>query len=288
MILSDITWTANPAIFTVGPREIRWYALAFLAGFWIGYKIVERMWKKEKINPAWLDPLLWYTAAGTAIGARLGHCLFYNPQYYLAHPVDILKMWEGGLASHGGVLGIMIAIYFYSRRVSHKSMLWTFDKLVVPTGLVAALIRLGNLMNHEIYGHPTRLPWGFRFIDNLQAWRQGARPIFTPPSHPTQIYEAACYLLTFALCMWMYFKKDAWKKEGLIFGTFMICIFTARFFVEFVKENQEDFEANMALNMGQFLSIPFILAGIFFVWQALRPKKISPRPGAAKRNKQTP
>ena len=162
------------------------------------------------------------------------------------------------------------AIYFYSKRVSHRSMLWTFDKLVVPTGLVAAMIRLGNLMNHEIYGHPTDLPWGFRFIENLHAWKRGAAPVFTAPSHPTQLYEAASYLVTFVICMWLYFKKDAWKKEGLIFGVFMICVFGSRFFIEFLKNDQEEFEADMMLNMGQWLSIPFVLAGIYFVWRAMR------------------
>lgn len=269
-MLLDITWTADPVIFSIGPKEIRWYTLMFLIGFAVGYKIVERMFRREGVDKKWLDPLLYYTLAGTLIGARLGHCLFYNPSYYFSHPVEILKVWEGGLASHGGVLGIIIAIYFFSRNVSHRSMLWTFDKLVVPTGLVAALIRIGNLMNHEIYGHPTDLPWGFRFVDNLYAWRHGAAPIFTPPSHPTQLYEAACYLLTFALCMWLYFKRDAWKREGLIFGIFMICIFTARFFVEFLKNYQEDFEASLPLDMGQLLSIPFILLGIYCVWRALK------------------
>ena len=269
MITASITWTVDPAIFSIGSREIRWYALAFIIGFAVGYKIVERMWKREGINPAWLDPLLYYTFIGTIVGARLGHCLFYNPGEFLSNPLEILKVWEGGLASHGGVLGIIIAIYYYSRYVSHKSMLWTFDKLVTPTGLVAALIRLGNLMNHEVYGHATDLPWGFRFIENLSKWRKGAEPIFSVPCHPTQIYEAVCYLLTFALCMWLYFKKDAWKKEGFIFGIFMICIFTARFFIEFLKNDQEAFEADMVLNMGQCLSIPFILAGIFFVRRAM-------------------
>ncbi|MGP1463418.1 prolipoprotein diacylglyceryl transferase [Tannerella sp.] len=267
-MLSDITWTADPAIFTIGSKEIRWYSLMFIIGFGIGYKIVERMWRRESINPKWIDPLLYYTLIGTVVGARLGHCLFYDPGYYLSHPIEILKVWEGGLASHGGVLGIIVAIYFYSKHVSRQSMLWTFDKLVVPTGLVAALIRIGNLMNHEVYGHPTDLPWGFRFIENLHAWRQGAEPIFSAPSHPTQIYEAVCYLLTFVLCMWLYFKKEAWKKEGLIFGIFMICIFTARFFIEFLKNNQEDFEAAMPINMGQCLSIPFIVMGIYFVVRA--------------------
>lgn len=274
-MIDFVTWTAHPAIFSFGSHEIRWYGLAFAIGFAIGYYIVLQMWKKEKINPSWIDSLLIYTMVGTVIGARLGHCLFYAPGYYLANPVEILKIWEGGLASHGGVIGIIIAIWIYSRRVSHRSMLWTFDKLVVPTGLVAALIRLGNLMNHEIYGHITNLPWGFRFIRNLNAWEHGAAPIFTQPCHPTQIYEALCYLLTFALCMWLYFKKEAWKKEGLIFGIFMICIFTARFCIEYLKNVQENFEANLPLDMGQLLSIPFILAGIWFVWRALHPKNLT-------------
>lgn len=274
-MLSDITWTTDPAIFTIGSKEIRWYSLMFIIGFGIGYKIVERMWRRESINPKWIDPLLYYTLIGTVVGARLGHCLFYDPGYYLSHPIEILKVWEGGLASHGGVLGIIVAIYFYSKYVSRQSMLWTFDKLVVPTGLVAALIRIGNLINHEVYGLPTDRPWGFRFIENLHAWRQGAEPIFSAPSHPTQIYEAVCYLLTFVLCMWLYFKKDAWKKEGLIFGIFMICIFTARFFIEFLKNNQEDFEAAMPINMGQCLSIPFIVTGIYFVVRAWRRSRLN-------------
>ena len=248
-MLDFITWTADPAIFTIGSREIRWYGLAFAIGFWIGYLIVQKMWKQEGLKQEWIDSLLMYTILGTAIGARLGHCLFYAPEYYLANPIEILKIWEGGLASHGGTLGIIIAIYIYSKRVTHQSMLWTFDKLVVPTGLVAAMIRLGNLMNHE-------------------QWKAGAEPIFSAPSHPTQLYEAACYLVTFALCYWLYFKKQAWHKEGFIFGVFMICVFASRFFIEFLKNDQEAFEANMLLNMGQLLSIPFVMAGIYFVWRA--------------------
>ena len=272
-MLIEITWTFDPTMFSIGSKEFRWYMLSFLIGFVIGYKIVEQMWKRENLDMKWLDPLLWYTFLGTLIGARLGHCLFYDPDYYLAHPIEILKAWNGGLASHGGTLGIIIAIYFYSKKVSHKNMLWTFDKLVVPTGLVAALIRIGNILNHEIYGHPTDLPWGFRFITNIHEWQQGAPPIFTVPCHPTAIYEAICYLITFALCMWLYFKKDAWKKEGLIFGIFLICIFTARFFIEFLKNIQEPFEASMPLNMGQILSIPFVLAGLFFVIRAIKINK---------------
>lgn len=271
-MLSYITWTADPAIFSIGSREIRWYGLMFAIGFLIGYKIVEKMWKKEDLPTPWIDKLLIYTMLGTVLGARLGHCLFYDPGYYLANPVDILKVWEGGLASHGGTLGIIIAIYFFSKRVTHKSMMWTFDRLVVPTGLVAAMIRFGNLMNHEIYGYPSDLPWSFRFIKNLSAWKQGAEPIFSAPSHPTQLYEAISYLVTFVVCMWLYWKKDAYKRQGLIFGVFMIGIFLSRFFIEFLKNDQEAFEANMTLNMGQWLSIPFIVAGCWFVWNAFRKK----------------
>jgi len=271
MTLLEITWNVDPAIFSIGSREIRWYALMFLIGYTIGYKIVQYMFKRENINPQWLEPLLFYTVIGMIIGMRLGHCLFYAPGYYLTNPLEILKMWEGGYASHGGVLGIIVAIYFFSKKVSRRNMMWTFDKLVTPTGLVAALIRIGNLLNHEVYGHATDLPWGFRFIKNLHAWKHdAARAIYTAPSHPTQLYEAGCYLLTFALCMWLYFKKDAWKKEGLIFGIFMICIFTSRFFIEYLKELQADFEAGLFLNMGQLLSIPFVLMGIYFVWKAMQ------------------
>lgn len=269
-MLSFITWTADPDIFHLGFLQVRWYGLMFAIGFLIGYKIVEKMWKKEDLPGPWLDKLFIYTILGTVIGARLGHCLFYAPGHYLANPIEIFKIWEGGLASHGGTLGIIIAVYFYSKRVTHKSMLWTFDRLVVPTGLVAAMIRFGNLMNHEIYGHSTTYPWGFRFIENMAAWKKGAPPVFSLPSHPTQLYEAICYLVTFAVCMWLYWKKDAYKKEGLIFGVFMIGIFLSRFFIEFMKNYQEDFEANMILNMGQILSIPFILAGVWFVYRALR------------------
>ena len=272
-MLSYITWTVDPAMFSIGSREIRWYAMAFALGFALGYLIVARMWKREKLNPAWLDSLFFYTFFGMLIGARLGHVLFYAPGYYFSHPIEILKVWEGGLASHGGTLGIIIAIWIYSYRVTKKSMLWTFDKLVVPTGLVAAMIRLGNLMNHEIYGHETNLPWGFRFITNIPEWKHGAAPIFTPPCHPTQLYEALCYLITFAVCMWMYFKKDLYKKEGLIFGVFLILIFGSRFFIEFLKNDQEAFEATMALNMGQLLSIPFVIAGAVCIWYALKKHK---------------
>lgn len=204
-----------------------------------------------------------------------GQFAFYEPSYYLANPLEIIKIWEGGLASHGGVIGIIVTVYFYSKRVTKKSMLWTFDRLCVPVGLVAAMIRLGNLMNHEIYGHPTDLPWGFRFITNISAWRAGAEPIFSAPSHPTQLYEALLYLIVFAICMWLYWKKDAHKHEGLIFGVAMVMIFTGRLLIEFLKNNQVDFEESMTLNMGQWLSIPLIVVGIAAIIHSTKSKELA-------------
>lgn len=274
-MIAFVTWNVDPAWFhfpeaipLLGGREVRWYGLLFAVGFALGAYFVNKIWKHEKLKEEWFDKLFIYVFIATAVGARLGHCLFYNPGYYLANPLDILKIWEGGLASHGGTLGIIIAVYFYSKKVTHQSMLWTFDRLVVPVGLVGAFIRLGNLMNHEIYGHATSVPWAFRFITNVSSWEKGAPAIYSMPSHPTQLYEAICYLITFAICMWLYWKKEAQKKEGLIFGVFLVGIFLSRFFVEFLKNNQEDFEASMMLNMGQLLSIPFVIVGIWLVYRA--------------------
>lgn len=274
-MLSYITWTANPVAFTIPgiDWEVRWYGIAFALGFAIGGWIVWKIWKHEKLNEEWYDKLFFYVIISATVGARLGHCLFYDPGYYLSHPLDILKIWEGGLASHGGTIGIIIGIWLYSRRVTHRSMLWTLDRLVVPVGFVGALIRLGNLMNHEIYGHVTDVPWAFRYIDNLAYYMRGASPVFTEPSHPTQLYEAFFYILTACVCMWMYWKRQDYKYSGLIFGVFLIGIFLSRFFIEFFKNNQEAFEEGMALNMGQILSIPFILAGVWFMIRGLNQRK---------------
>jgi prolipoprotein diacylglyceryl transferase len=273
MLLSFITWTADPVAFTIPflDRDVRWYGIAFVLGFVLGLWLLGKIWKNEKLNEEWLDKLFYYVIISATIGARLGHCLFYDPAYYLANPLEILKIWEGGLASHGGTIGILIAIWIYSKKVTHKSMLWTLDRLVVPVGFVAALIRLGNLMNHEVYGHVTNLPWGFRFIENLPyVMILGDEPIFGLPSHPTQLYEAFFYILTACICLWMYWKREDYKYPGLIFGVFLIGIFLSRFFVEFFKNNQEAFEEGMILNMGQLLSIPFIIAGIWLTYNGLK------------------
>lgn len=271
-MLNYITWTANPILID-SFIDIRWYSLMFLIGFLVGYKIVEKMFRREGAKESWLSSLLMWVVAGTIIGARLGHVLFYEWEQYSQNPIDILKIWEGGLASHGGAIGVIIAVLLFSRFTTHKSPLWTFDRLVVAIAFVGGLIRIGNLFNHEIYGHATDLPWAFSFIENVRAWQAGYPPVFSAPSHPTQIYEALCYFSLFALMMWMYWKKDAVTRPGLLFGTFFLGVFGTRFLIEFVKNDQVAFEANMALNMGQWLSIPFIIAGItLIIYAMMRPK----------------
>ena len=272
-MLNFITWTANPNLYD-GFVTVRWYGLMFAIGFLVGYEIVYRIFKHEGAPERWLAPLFFYVVIATVLGARLGHVFFYEWDYYSQHPGDILKIWEGGLASHGGTIGIIIAIFIFSWAVTKKSVLWTLDRLCIPIGFVGALIRFGNLMNHEIYGGPTDLPWGFRFIENINHYMQGAEPVFTQPCHPTQIYEALCYLLVFALCMWLYWRRNAQERPGFILGVFLIGIFASRFFIEFVKEVQVGWEESMrssiGLDQGQMLSIPFVIAGVWLIVRALR------------------
>lgn len=263
-----IHWNIDPAILHIGGFELRWYSLLFVSGFILGWYIMKSFFVREKISTDLLDPMLYMLLICTIVGARLGHCLFYDPDYYLANPIEIFKTWKGGLASHGGTIGVITCVWIYSRR-DKLPFLWVLDRLCIAVAPVAFLIRMGNLFNHEIYGHETDLPWGFRFIENVSAWSErGADPIFTAPSHPTQLYEGLAYLLTFAVLMWLYCRTQAPRRTGLLFGLFLVCIFLSRFLIEFVKNDQEAFEADMLLNMGQLLSIPFILAGCWLMWRA--------------------
>ncbi len=271
-MLDFVTWTANPDLIH-SFITVRWYGLMFAIGFLIGYNVVARIFKHEGAPEKWLGTLLLWTMAGTIIGARLGHVFFYEWDLYSNNPIHILYIWEGGLASHGGAIGVIVGVLCFSWITAKKNPIWTFDRLVIPVALVGGLIRLGNLMNHEIYGHATDLPWAFRFITNIHAWQNGAEPVFSAPSHPTQLYEAGCYFALFALLMWMYWRKNAETRPGLIFGVFLIGIFLPRLLIEFVKNNQVEWEADMILNMGQILSIPFIIAGICLIIYSLsRPK----------------
>jgi len=259
-----ITWDVSPEIFRIGSFEVRWYGLMFAFSFYFGYLIVRHMFRKEGMNEKKLDNLATWMILATIIGARLGHTLFYQPDYYLRNPLEILKIWEGGLASHGAAIVIAIALYWFARK-QKWNFLWLIDRIVVPVALAGFFIRMGNLFNSEIYGKPTSLPWGFIFtsVDDI-------------PRHPSQLYEAISYLAIFFLLSWYYLRKGVKTVNGLIFGWFLILIFGVRILIEFLKEPQVSFEQTMTLNMGQWLSIPLVLAGMAILWYANRKPETGP------------
>lgn len=258
MSLLFIHWNPSPEIFTIPGIDwpVRWYGLMWALAFIGSHFIMNRIYRTEGRTEKQLDTLTLYVILGTILGARLGHCFFYDPDYYLSHPLDILKVYEGGLASHGGGIGILIAMWLYCRKTK-ESWLWLFDRIVVVVPLASMLIRFGNLMNSEIIGVPTNVPWAFIFesVDNV-------------PRHPAQLYEAIFCFFLFILMYWLWKNKRDHFAPGFMFGLMCVLFFTERILDEFVKENQEAFEANLVLNMGQILSIPFVLAGLYFMWRA--------------------
>ncbi len=266
MTLLQISWDASPEIFRIGSLAIRWYGLFWAMSFYLGYEIIYRMFKKEGIPLVQVDKLLVYMAAGSIIGARLGHCFFYDFSYYWSNPVEIFMIWQGGLASHGGVVGILIALYYYQKKVSNQSFWWLLDRLVIPISLGAFFIRMGNLMNSEIYGIETALPWGFIFEARGEI----------VPKHPTQLYEGIPYLLLFLSLGWLYLKKIKILPVGFITGLFALCMFSVRFLVEFIKEDQSAFESGMLLNMGQILSIPLVIWSLLVLYKTW-PRKVFDR-----------
>jgi prolipoprotein diacylglyceryl transferase len=266
-----VTWDIDPEIFRFGFFSLHWYGLLFGVAFVLGYYIVRKMFQDENIPMKKLDHLIWYMVFGTFFGARLGHCLFYEPGYFLSRPLEIILPFfrdpQGayhfigyqGLASHGAALGILTALYLFSR-IEHRSYLWILDRIVIVVALSGFFIRVGNLMNSEIYGIETAAPWGFLFVLIHE----------TTPKHPTQIYEALSYLSIFGLLYGLYLKKNIAQFPGVIFGIFLVLLFSLRFLIEFIKEDQVAFEKGMTLNMGQFLSIPLILLGIVLLISAKR------------------
>ena len=299
MILNYITWNVDPVLFHLGSLQVRWYGLLWALGFLIGYFIMKRIYQREKMAEDALDKLLIYMLVSTIVGARLGHCLFYEPDYYLSNPLKIFAVWEGGLASHGGAIGILIGLWLYVRNynkskkekndLQHINYIWILDRIVVAVCLVGALIRVGNVINHEIYGTPTSLPWGFVFlrgaeqfcgtVDNYtacNAWDAPCPPSEWLPCHPTGLYEAFFCLVAMGILLWMYYKRDLGHKQpGLMFGTFLVIIFGSRICIEFLKNVQVDFERNMVFDMGQWLSVPFVLIGIgMIVWSFVNRKKL--------------
>lgn len=257
MDLLYINWDASPEIFRIGSFALRWYGLMFATGFMLGFYMVRKMFLAEGAPEKWLDYLFYFLIGGTVLGARFGHVVFYQWDYYSQHLSEIPKVWEGGLASHGGVVGVVLALALFSYFISKKSFFWVSDKVAAPIALVGAMIRFGNLMNSEIVGIPTDKPWGFKFVNAARvSMREAAR-------HPVQIYEMLSYLLVFGILLWLYWKKDAWKKSGLLTGLWFIGIFGFRFIWEYFKSDQGGF--GEALTTGQWLSVPCVLAGLVMV-----------------------
>jgi phosphatidylglycerol---prolipoprotein diacylglyceryl transferase len=273
MSLLAITWNVDPIIFQIGSFGIRYYSLLFALGFVIGYFIVKRIYKAEGIPISELDNLVIYVVVGGLLGARLAHCVFYDWEYYLSGWKEVIEIilpisfypelhFVGyqGLASHGGAVGIIIAMLLFRRKSTQKNILCLLDRIAIPTGFAGACIRLGNLFNSEIYGHPTDKAWGFIFVQNGDTWA----------SHPTQIYEALCYIVTSLVLMYLYKIERFRNARGFLLGVFLILVFTARFFIEFLKNNQVGFEESLALNMGQWLSIPFVIGGGLLIYFSLK------------------
>lgn len=264
MDLLWIVWNVKPQIIEIGNFQLRWYGLFFASGFIVGNYLMGKMLKHDGAPDSWLDKILIYVLIGVVLGARLGHVVFYDWAYYSQNLGEILMVWKGGLASHGAAIGIFIALWLFSKNVSHKPMLWALDRVAITVASAGVLIRLGNLMNSEIIGIPTEVPWAFIFerVDFL-------------PRHPVQLYEAIAYLITFIILYTLYWKRDAGNKTGLLFGLFLVLIFSSRFLLEYYKNSQGGFGSSLgdALTTGQWLSIPFVIAGVYFIWRAERGDK---------------
>ena len=265
MILNFIHWNPDPEIINVFGISIRYYGLLFVSGLIIAIYMLGWLFKRENIPSENLEKLTIYGMIGIIAGARLGHCLFYEPSYYLSHPLEMILpvtfppdggikfIGYQGLASHGGVLGLLIGIFFYSRKTKH-SMIDILDLIAVVVGVSLGFIRLGNFMNSEIIGMPTTKPWGviFERVDNL-------------PRHPSQLYEAISYFIILAIMIILYLKMRDKLKNGILFGLATVLFFIARFLIEFLKEDQVGFEEGMTFNMGQLLSLPYIAVGVGFI-----------------------
>ena len=265
----SVHWHVDPVLLRLGPLEIRWYGLLFVSGFVIGWYLFKWFFTREKVDTRLLDPLLYALLIATIAGARLGHCLFYQPDYYLGSPegfLEIFMPWKGGLASHGGAIALFLALWWYTRRYGRKNdfdYLWLMDRLGIAIAFAGCLIRLGNLFNSEIYGDATSLPWGFIF--DLRGE--------TVPKHPTQLYEALSYLILGLVMLWIYKYRLDKVHRGFFSGLCLLGCFGMRFLIEFIKEPQVAFEETMLLDMGQLLSLPLIFLGIGLLVYAARTKK---------------
>lgn len=258
-----VHWNMNPEIFRIGGFAVRWYGVLFVSGFILGYWMFTKFCQKERVDTKMLDPLLFTLLIGTLVGARLGHCIFYQPEYYFGSWkgfLEIFQIWKGGLASHGGAMMLVLCMIWFAHKYGpkyHIDFMWLVDHLAIAVAFAGAFIRLGNLCNSEIYGDVTSLPWGFIFE------RRGE----TEPKHPTQIYESLSYFILGLILVWIYVKRLNKTYRGTFIGIFFIVCFGMRFLIEFIKEPQVEFEESMALDMGQWLSMPFVILGIVaLVW----------------------
>lgn len=272
-LLLSINWNPNPELFNLFGISIRYYGLLWAVGIFFAYIIVHYQFRDKKIDEKKFDPLFFYCFFGILIGARLGHCLFYDPMEYLSKPWTIITGFrDGGMASHGAAIGLLIGLWLFSRK-NKLPYVWSLDRIMIAVGIGGAVVRLGNLFNSEIFGMATTLPWGFEFVRSAK-WVNEFAPAAV---HPTQIYEALCYLATFGLLCWLYYAKDmARRRPGILFGIGLIGIFLTRFFIEFIKTEQEAFEQGWLLDMGQWLSIPFILLGIYMIYRGATQPEVVP------------
>lgn len=269
-LLNAIVWAPSENIISIGGFGIRYYALCWLIGLLSAYFVVKKIYSNANVKQELFDPLFIYCFFGIVIGARLGHCLFYEPEYYLAHPIEMLLpikeingTWQftgyAGLASHGGVIGIIVGLLLYIKKTGLKFM-WVLDCLGIAAPIFSALVRFGNFMNSEIIGLPTDAPWGVVF----------AKTGIMVPCHPAQLYESMAYLMVFIVILFLYKNFRNKVGSGLFSGFTLFTIFTFRFFIEYIKEVQVDFENGMFINMGQILSIPLIIAGGYLIYRSIK------------------
>ncbi len=247
------TWNIDPILLKIGPIQMHWYGLIFALGLLGAYSIAEYIFKREGRDTKLLEPLFLYVVIGLLVGARLAHVLFYDPDFYLAHPAEILKIWHGGLASHGGFLGLMMGLWLFSKKYKIE-LLWLLSRATIPAMLVAAAIRIGNFFNSEIIGKATDGTWGVIFSR-----------VDSTPRHPVVLYESISYLIIFTLLFWLYKKLDEKKFTNIALGLTFLLGFSARFVLEYFKTAQSEFATALPITMGQLLSVPFIIIGILLI-----------------------
>jgi len=256
--MEHFVWNINPTLLHLGPLQLRWYGLLFVGSFFLGAMILNWIYKREGKDPAVVENLLIYLMVGAVIGSRLVHCLFYEPEFYLSHPLEILYVWKGGLASHGGLLGVFISMYIFARNYK-ESYMWIVSRVAIPGALTAAFVRFGNLFNSEILGKPSDAPWAIIF-----------ERIDLVPRHPVQLYEAFAYLSILLLLVLLYRKVTPTFATKILPGVFLVLLFTARFFIEETKTRQAAYITELPFSTGQLLSIPYIIVGIVWIIWAIK------------------